>query len=37
MEHEGDSITSCNWCTWNKRLIKGLEDLEIRSSRLQHY
>ena len=33
MEHDGDSDTSCNWCTWNslpKDCLKELEDLEIR-------
>ena len=29
MEHDGDSDTNCNWCTWNnpERIDKILEDL----------
>ena len=31
MEHEGDNYTNCDWCFWHgtKRLLKGLEDLEV--------
>ena len=31
MEHEGDNYTNCDWCFWhgNKRILKGLEDLEV--------
>ena len=32
MEHEGDSDTNCNWCTWNnpQRTDKEIRRLKIR-------
>ena len=32
MEHESDSDTSCNWCSWYsiQRIDTGVLDLEIR-------
>ena len=29
MEHEGESDTNCNWCTWNS-FIRKVEELETR-------
>ena len=39
MEHAGDNYTNFNWCvgTVTKRLLKGLEDLEVGGKKLLYY